>query len=41
MDVEIVYGHAFKAPDRGPAMAESTTIDLDAMKLMLRKPKSR
>ena len=35
---ELVYGHAFRGPDRGPSVAPSTTVPLDAMKLMLRKP---
>lgn len=38
---ELVYGHAFRAPDRGPAVAENTTIALNDMKLMLRKQSSR
>lgn len=35
---ELVHGHAFRGADRGPAVAPSTTVPLDAMKLMLRKP---
>ncbi|TDM09966.1 MAG: biotin synthase [Ideonella sp. MAG2] len=34
---EVVYGHAFKAPDRGPTLSADTRIPLDDMKLMLRK----
>jgi malonyl-CoA O-methyltransferase len=40
LDFEVVYGHAFRAPDRGPAVAPVTTVGLDDMKLMLRKPKA-
>lgn len=36
LDFELVYGHAFRAPDRGPAVAERTTVDLEQMKSMLR-----
>lgn len=39
VEFELVYGHAFRAPDRGPAVTEQTAIGLDAMKLMLRKSK--
>ncbi|MFZ2986961.1 MAG: methyltransferase domain-containing protein [Ideonella sp.] len=35
--LELVHGHAFRAPDRGPAVAPVTTVALSAMKLMLRK----
>ena len=38
---ELVHGHAFRAPDRGPDVAPNTTIALDEFKLMLRKPSSR
>lgn len=38
---ELVYGHAFRAPDRGPAVSENTTIALNDMKLMLRKQSPR
>jgi len=41
LDVEVVYGHAFRAPDKGPAVAADTRIDLADMKLMLRKPTPR
>jgi malonyl-CoA O-methyltransferase len=41
IDVELVYGHAFRAPDRGPAVAEQTAIGLDDMKLMLARAKGR
>jgi malonyl-CoA O-methyltransferase len=41
LDFEVVYGHAFRAPDRGPAVAERTTVDLDQMKSMLRDPSRR
>jgi malonyl-CoA O-methyltransferase len=35
LEIEVVYGHAFRAPDKAPALAARTTIDLAAMKLML------
>ena len=34
---ELVYGHAFRAADRGPTLSADTRIPLDDMKLMLRK----
>jgi malonyl-CoA O-methyltransferase len=41
MDFELVYGHAFRAPDPGPRVSPNTTIALDDMKLMLRKGSPR
>lgn len=41
LSFELVYGHAFRAPDKGPKVAPSTEIALDDMKLMLRKPGNR
>jgi malonyl-CoA O-methyltransferase len=38
LQFELVYGHAFRAADRGPAVAETTRIGLGDMKLMLRNP---
>ena len=38
MPFELVHGHAFRAPDRGPAVAAETRIGVEDMKLMLRKP---
>jgi len=37
LQVELVYGHAFRAADRGPTLSADTRIPLDDMKLMLRK----
>ena len=37
VEVELVYGHAFRAADRGPTLSADTRIPLDDMKLMLRK----
>jgi malonyl-CoA O-methyltransferase len=41
IDIELVYGHAFRAPDRGPAVSEQTTIGLHDMKMMLRRSGAR
>lgn len=41
LDFELVYGHAFRAADKGPAVTADTRIGLDDMKLMLRKPSPR
>jgi malonyl-CoA O-methyltransferase len=41
LDFEVVYGHAFAGLDRGPAVAERTTIGLENMRLMLRKKSPR
>ncbi|HSI48368.1 MAG TPA: methyltransferase domain-containing protein [Ideonella sp.] len=41
LELELVYGHAFRAPDRGPQVAAETSVGLDAMKLMLRKSGGR
>jgi malonyl-CoA O-methyltransferase len=41
LEIELVYGHAFRAPDRGPLISDNTRIDLDDMKLMLRNSGSR
>ncbi|MBQ0935554.1 biotin synthase [Ideonella paludis] len=37
LQLELVYGHAFRAADRGPTLSADTRIPLDDMKLMLRK----
>lgn len=37
LQMELVYGHAFRAADRGPTLSADTRIPLDDMKLMLRK----
>lgn len=37
LQVELVYGHAFRAADTGPRVEPQTTIQLNDMKLMLRK----
>ena len=37
LELEVVYGHAFRAPDRGPAVSADTRIALDDMKSMLRR----
>ncbi|HEV8689009.1 MAG TPA: biotin synthase [Ideonella sp.] len=39
LQVELVYGHAFRAADAGPRVDAETQIGLDAMKLMLRQPR--
>jgi malonyl-CoA O-methyltransferase len=39
LQVELVYGHAFRAPDAGPRVDAETQIGLDAMKSMLRQPR--
>lgn len=36
---EVVYGHAFRAADKGPRVEPESAIGLDEMKLMLRKPR--
>ncbi|WP_374675913.1 biotin synthase [Ideonella sp.] len=36
LDIELVYGHAFRAADAGPRVQAETQIALDEMKLMLR-----
>lgn len=41
LQIELVYGHAFRAADTGPRVAPEAHIGLDDMKLMLRKPKGR
>lgn len=41
LQVELVYGHAFRAADAGPRVEPQTTIELSDMKLMLRKEQSR
>lgn len=38
---ELVYGHAFRAPDKGPQLQPESAIGLDEMKLMLRRPRER
>ncbi len=37
LTLEVVYGHAFRAPDKGPAVSADTRIALDDMKSMLRR----
>jgi len=41
LQVELVYGHAFRGPDSGPRVEAQTQIALDDMKSMLRKPGRR
>jgi malonyl-CoA O-methyltransferase len=41
LQIEVVYGHAFRAADAGPRVAAQTEIGLDEMRLMLRKPGRR
>jgi malonyl-CoA O-methyltransferase len=41
LEFELVYGHAFRAPDTGPRVDALTQIGLNEMKLMLRKPGRR
>jgi malonyl-CoA O-methyltransferase len=41
LDFEVVYGHAVRGTDRGPAVAERTTIELENMRLMLRNKTPR
>lgn len=41
LTLELVYGHAFQAPDRGPAVAAETAVDLATMRRMLREPPRR
>lgn len=41
LQVELVYGHAFRGADAGPRVEPQTQIDLDDMKSMLRKPGRR
>jgi malonyl-CoA O-methyltransferase len=41
MQVELVYGHAFRGPDSGPRVEAQTQIALDDMKSMLRGPGRR
>ncbi|MFO1337468.1 MAG: biotin synthase [Burkholderiaceae bacterium] len=41
LEIELVYGHAFRAADTGPRVSPEAQIALDDMKLMLRKPKGR
>lgn len=38
--LELVYGHAFRPAGAGPRVEAETQIGLDAMKLMLRKPRA-
>ncbi|UFU09355.1 biotin synthase [Ideonella dechloratans] len=40
LTLELVYGHAFQAPERGPAVAAETAVDLSTMRRMLKEPKS-
>lgn len=37
LTLEVVYGHAFRAPDKGPAVSADTRIALEDMKSMLRR----
>ncbi len=37
LELEVVYGHAFRAPERGPAVTADTRIALADMKSMLRR----
>nr|WP_256490216.1 biotin synthase [Ideonella oryzae] len=39
LTLELVYGHAFQAPERGPAVAAETAVDLTTMRRMLREQK--
>jgi malonyl-CoA O-methyltransferase len=41
LQVELVYGHAFRSADAGPRVEPHTQIELNDMKLMLRKDKRR
>lgn len=41
LTLELVYGHAFQAPDRGPAVSAETAVDLATMRRMLREPSPR
>lgn len=41
MPWELVYGHAFRGPDRGPGVAPETRIELTTMKSLLRQGKDR
>jgi malonyl-CoA O-methyltransferase len=41
LQVELVYGHAFRGADAGPRVEAQTQIALDDMKSMLRKPGRR
>ena len=41
LQVELVYGHAFRGPQAGPRVEARTQIALDDMKSMLRKPGRR
>lgn len=38
LTLELVYGHAFQAPERGPAVGGETTVDLATMRRLLRQP---
>lgn len=40
LQIELVYGHAFRAADAGPRVEAQTQIGLDEMKLMLRHPRT-
>ena len=40
LQIELVYGHAFRAADAGPRIEAQTQIGLDEMKLMLRHPRT-
>jgi malonyl-CoA O-methyltransferase len=40
LQIELVYGHAFRAADAGPRVEAHTQIGLDEMKLMLRHPRT-
>lgn len=37
--LELVYGHAVQAPDKGPAVAPETAVDLAAMRKLLKNPR--
>ena len=37
LTLEVVYGHAFRAPDKGPAVQADTRIGLDEMRALLRR----
>ncbi len=41
LEIELVYGHAFRAADTGPRVSPEAQIGLDDMKLMLRKHRGR
>jgi malonyl-CoA O-methyltransferase len=37
--LELVYGHAVQAPDKGPAVSAETAVDLASMRKMLKTPR--